>query len=401
MDNEKQIGTEDTDTDNNISIREKENKGKKPGTAKSGRGDFPAFLSSLPRFAKIFYALALLCALLMTGFALSESFADLFNRRVSSLLRAALAYLTGWIPFSFAEYFVILLPVILVFLVRIAIKNNSDSWKDVAVYCTSMISVLALLFSVFTIGFAPGYHGSTLDKKLGIERADVSAQELYDTAQILTEGINREIPEIIFIKEGFSVMPYDFGEMNDKLIEAFDKACDKYDFLQRLDSNLKTVMLSKPMSYTHITGVYTFFTGEANINVDFPDYTIPYTAAHELAHQRGIAREDEANFMAFLVCMESDDHYIRYSAYLSLYEYVSSALHSADSTLYQKVYSHLDDEAKYEMKAYSEFFEQYRDSVASNVSESVNDTFLQIQGTPGSVSYGMVVDLAVAYYKHY
>ena len=49
-----------------------------------------------------------------------------------------------------------------------------------------------------------------------------------------------------------------------------------------------------------------------------------------MAHQRGIAREDEANFIAFLVCMASDDPYIRYSGYLEVYEYVASSLYSDD-----------------------------------------------------------------------
>ena len=120
-------------------------------------------------------------------------------------------------------------------------------------------------------------------------------------------------------------------------------------------------MLSELMSYTHITGVYTFFTGEANINVAFPDYTIPYTAAHELAHQRGIAREDEANFVAFLVCNESDDPYIRYSAYLNLYEYVASSLYSADPELYFDVRYTIPLDIRREMAAYSDFFEKYRD----------------------------------------
>jgi hypothetical protein len=126
---------------------------------------------------------------------------------------------------------------------------------------------------------------------------------------------------------------------------------------------------------------------------------VPYTAAHELAHQRGVAREDEANFVAYLVCIESDDAYIRYSAYLNLYEYVASALYKASPELYTKVQTSLDKRVRYEMKAYSEFFEQYRDSVASEISGVVNDTYLTIQGTPGTASYGMVVDLAVAYYK--
>lgn len=153
------------------------------------------------------------------------------------------------------------------------------------------------------------------------------------------------------------------------------------------------------MSYTHITGVYTFFTGESNINVAFPDYTIPFTAAHELAHQRGIARENEANFVAFLVCSSSEDDYVRYCAYLNMYEYVASALASADPSLYSQVYATLPTAVRAELDAYSRFYEKYRNSAASEVSGAVNNAVLIINGTEGTKSYGMVVDLAVAYYK--
>ena len=221
---------------------------------------------------------------------------------------------------------------------------------------------------------------------------------------ILSSELSKEAEYVIFNGEGASVMPYGYGELNDKLMDAYERACEKYDFISPLHSNIKEVMLSEPMTYTHISGVYTFFTGEANLNVNFPDYVLPYTAAHEFAHQRGIAREDEANFVAFLVCMESDDHYIRYSAYLNVYEYVSNALYSADTSKnqisYRKAYQSLPYGAKTDMAAYSEFFKKYEKTVVSDVSGVVNDTFLNINGVEeGSKSYGMVVDLAVAYYK--
>ena len=354
----------------------------------------------LPKFAIVFYIIAAVSAVLYVIFLCSEKFSDFFNRYIASVLRAILAYLTGWIPFSLAEMFIILIPLTIVALVIYANRRYADTWRDVLIFCGVMLSFAGLFFSLFSVGFASAYRGSRLDTKLGIERSDVSAEELYETAVILAENVNSEAARVAFIEGGFSVMPYSYDDMNDKLIDAYDAACDKYTFIQRLDSRIKPVMLSELMSYTHITGVYSFFTGEANINVAFPDYTIPYTAAHELAHQRGIAREDEANFMAFLVCMESKDAYIRYSAYLNLYEYVSAALYSADPQLYREADAKLSREVKYEMNAYSEFYEKYRDSVAADVSETVNNTFLVIQGTEGTKSYGMVVDLAVSYYKN-
>lgn len=353
-----------------------------------------------PLFVKIFYAVFGLSLLLYAGFLRSEAFADFFNRHISSVVRAILAYLTGWLPFSFAEYLLLLLPVILFVLARYGIRYYVDSWHNVLIYCASVVSVAAIIFSVFILGFAPAYRGRTLDEKLAIERRDVSAEELYETALILSEAVGRESEAIRYSSATkFSVMPYNYKEMNDRLIEAYDTVCNEYDFVQRLDSRLKPVMLSKPMSYTHITGVYSFFTGEANINVNFPDYTIPYTAAHELSHQRGIAREDEANFMAFLVCVASEDAYIRYSGYLNLYEYVASALYSASPDLYWQAQGTLPRSVRVEQAAYSAFFEEYRDSTVSEVSETVNNTFLTLHGTEGTKSYGMVVDLSVAYYR--
>ena len=77
----------------------------------------------------------------------------------------------------------------------------------------------------------------------------------------------------------------------------------------------------------------------------------------------------------------------------------SDALWSADRELYYKATAHLNAEVKDEMVAYNNFYEKYKESTVSQVSGSINNSYLQSQGTPGTKSYGMVVDLAVAYYK--
>ena len=359
----------------------------------------PCVKRRLPLVFKIFFGICALSVVLYIVFLLSERFADFFNRYISSVIRAVLAHATSWIPFSLAEFILILSPVILIAVIRFGLKKYADCWRDVFIYCGALVSVLALVLSIFVMGFAPAYRGATLDKKLGIERRDVSSEELYATAEILTEKIREEYSSVYYSDTtDFSVMPYDFDEMNDKLLEAYDRICDKYSFVQKLHSRVKPVMLSEPMSYTHITGVYSFFTGEANININFPDYTIPFTAAHELAHQRGIAREDEANFMAFLVCIEADSAYIRYSGYLQLYEYVASSLADADLAAYIENWNSLPLPVQKEIVAFGNFFKKYQHSKVSEVTDKVNDKFLTSQGTAGTKSYGMVVDLAVAYY---
>ncbi|MBE6633502.1 MAG: DUF3810 domain-containing protein [Ruminococcaceae bacterium] len=355
----------------------------------------------LPLLCKLLYLGAAVSAILYFVFTKSAGFSDWFNANVSLWGRRLLSYLTVWIPFSLAEGLLLLIPVALVALILIAKRSYCDSWKNAGNFLLRLGSILCVVLILFVWNFAPGYYGTTLDRKLGLERRKVSAEELYKTSVLLVTELNQLSDELLFPGEkGSSVMPYSYGEMNRKLMDAYDRYTATHTFPDHFYSRVKPVMLSEPMSYTHITGVYTFFTGEANVNVNFPDYCIPYTAAHELAHQRGVAREDEANMIAFLVCMESDDPYIRYSALLNVYEYLASALYSADKELYQAVSGQLSDEIVQEEIAYSVFFDQYRENIAADISEATNNAYLQSQGAPeGTRSYNMVVDLTVAYYR--
>ncbi len=351
--------------------------------------------------SRILFALAVLSGILQIAFTISPAFSDFYNRYPGAFLRGLLAALTGWFPFSLAETGFMLLPLIVILLIVGIVKVSKGTLRQMVRMTLSMLSALVFFFNAFVLGFSAGYRGTTLDTKLGLARETVSAEDLDRTARALLDGLAEVLPEVDFRNMDASVMPYSFGEMNDKLQAAYRDAADVYPFLPVFRSRVKQIVLSEPMTYTHISGVYTYFTGESNVNVNFPDYTLPYTAAHELAHQRGIAREDEANFVAFLVCMESDDPYIRYSGYMGVFEYVLSALYRADAKRYEALVNDMPLSTRYEIVAYNEFFEKYRDNVAADISGAVNDSYLQSQGqSAGSRSYGMVVDLAVAYYKN-
>lgn len=356
-------------------------------------------LWGLPIFSWVLFGIAAFSLVVMITYSLWEGFADFYNRYPAAFLRGAFAQISGILPCSIAEAFIIFSPILLVTIIVYANKHFVESWRSVGKFLIITISVASLFFSTFALNFGAGYHTSSVDELLGLERRDVSAEELRETAEILVEEINKYSGKLAVRSSGSSVMPYGYGKLSKKLVEAYDKVCDEHAFVSRFPSRVKPVMLSEPWTYTHISGVYTYFSGEANINVNFPDYTLPYTAAHEMAHQRGIAREDEANFVAFLVCAASDDEYIRYSGYLNLYEYVANALYSADKEAYSEVRAKLEPAARKEMAAYSAFFDKYRENVAANVTGAVNNAYLTIQGTPGTKSYGMVVDLAVAYLR--
>ena len=361
---------------------------------------FAAVYRYVPAPCFVLFLVALVAAILHVASCFSPGAADMFNASVGSAVRFVLAKATDFFSFSLGEMLLLSLPVLLALFIIGGVRRRQDKRRFVR-YLAVLLSLLFILYTLFVLTIGCAYHGSSLDQKMGITRRDVAFSELYSTAEYMLQKANESAQDVAQRKVGgATLMGYTTYEMSEKLVSAFDTLRRDYDFLENFRSHPKAVALSRVMSYSHITGVYSYMTGEANLNVDFPDYTLPFTAAHEMAHQRGIAREDEANFIAYLVCISSDDPYIRYSGYLNMFEYLGNALYSASPKAYYELMEQCSPKVRDEMVAYSQFYDQYRDSVLGEISGAVNDAYLQIQGTPGTRSYGMVVDLAVAYYRY-
>lgn len=354
----------------------------------------------VPKASVVFIILSIIAAGVHIAAINIENFADFWSDNVSFVLRSFLAYLTALIPFSLAEYIILASPVIVAIVLVVAIRKSERGNRYQIRCIAGILSVLCLLYAVFVFNFGVSYRTTALDERLGLDREDVSADDLYSTISVVIDNLNELADEIIYVEGKGSVRPYSHEDAVKLCIESYSALSENYSFIKNLNVPVKQIMLSDYMTYTHISGVYTFFTGEANLNTNYPYFVNVYTTAHEMAHQRGIARENEANFIAYLVCITSDDPYMRYSGYLNMYEYLISPLYQASPKYYTMASRALDYRVRYDLSCYSDFFDKYRDNTAADVSDAVNNTYLQIQGSEeGSKSYGMVVDLAVAYHK--
>ena len=119
---------------------------------------------------------------------------------------------------------------------------------------------------------------------------------------------------------------------------------------------------------------------------------------HELTHLRGYMQEEEANFIAYLACRDSDDPEFQYSGTLLTLLHARNALYSADREAWQTIRDELPDTVVADLRADNAYWAQFR-GVVSKVSDTVYDGFLKSNGdTDGSKSYGVVTDLLVAYF---
>ena len=110
----------------------------------------------------------------------------------------------------------------------------------------------------------------------------------------------------------------------------FDVAEKKYSFLSYHPRSMKTSLVGFLGSYIGFLGYYNPFTGEGQIKASIPLFMQPFVSCHEIGHQLGYAKENEANFAGYLACKESPSVDFRYSVYYDMYSYAISDLYRAD-----------------------------------------------------------------------
>jgi hypothetical protein len=158
----------------------------------------------------------------------------------------------------------------------------------------------------------------------------------------------------------------------------------------------KASRLSAALARLGISGIFVPFTGEPLVNDLLPDSELPWSAAHEVAHARGWAREDEANFLAFQACREHADPGFRYSAFLVASLYAVRALAEADPQAARPVSAQRSAAVRRDIEAVLAYQRRYEGRLA-DAGDRVNDLYLRAQGESRGVrSYGRMVDLMLA-----
>lgn len=325
----------------------------------------------------------------------SESFVEHIALPFSRWLMHIVSKITGILPFSLAEiglYLLILAAlVLLVLFVKRLFKKGGRKRFLANVGSGILVVGLSVLF-LFYSSWGLTYYAPPLAQRMGYSVYSRHYSELKRLNTYLMTRADALADEVGRDENGNIPTP-DFRQTAALVAAEFSKLTG------RSETPVKAVLASVPMSYTQITGIFTFITGEGNINTNTTPASLPFTMAHETAHRYGIAREDEANFFAFYVLYNSDEPLLKYSAYMMALVYCQNQLYASDVDSWREVRLLQGDNLTNDYEQYSEHWKQYEGKVAE-VSEKVNNTYLQVQGQwDGTKSYGRMVDLMLAWYE--
>ena len=240
------------------------------------------------------------------------------------------------------------------------------------------------------------YYGDDFIAASGLENSRISLEQLETVTVYFAERLNEYSELVERDDNGFYTA--DREAILARSPEVYRGIEQQFHCLEGPDIRAKGLRFSRILSYMDFTGFFFPFTAEANVNTDFAPGLFASTVAHELAHQRGVAKEQEANFVAVLSCMDYGDADYCYSACMLAYTHLGNALHSANYNAWELVYSGLEENVKRDFAANRAYWQQFETPVQT-VTTTIYDGFLQsYDQTLGMKSYGACVDLLVNYY---
>jgi len=322
---------------------------------------------------------------------------DMIYPYVIRTLQGILAQWSGGVDFLIWQVLAVALGVVILgtLVVVITMKWNPISWFG------WVLAVVSGVYMLHTALFGLNYYAGSIAEDIRMDVSRYSISELAEATEYYRDKAN-ELAELVTRDAQGNVQFLDFDELAVRAGDGFKTLTYEYSYPIFAGSAEPVKQLGWADMYTSmgITGFTCGLTGEAAVNPQIPDVTLPFTKCHEMAHRMCIAVEKDANFAAFLACSVNESIEFRYSAYYMAYRYCYNALATAQSTeaaaAAARISAGCSDLLKRDIQHYDDFFSSKKDETATTVADTVNDTYLKTSGdSAGITSYGQVSDLLV------
>lgn len=273
---------------------------------------------------------------------------------------------------------------------------RGDRWRNLYRLALLPVSAALFVYAGYSALWGTYYYADDFLASGGFESREISVDELETVTKYFAARLNELGAQVQRDEDDFYTL--DRYDILDRSREIYRNTEALHPRLSGPAVSAKAIAGSRWLSYLDFTGFFFPFTGEACVNTDFPVSLFPSTVAHELAHQRGVAREQDANFVAVLSSLESGDLDYGYSACLLAYIHLGNALYSADYARWETIYQSLSGEVRLDMALNNAYWQQFETPVQT-VSNTVHEGLLQSYDQQlGLKSYGACVDLLVCHY---
>jgi len=302
----------------------------------------------------------------------------------------------GWIPFSIGDVIYTILVLYIIRNIYQLIKVRKFNIKKTLIKTLAFISVI---YFIFSFGWGLNYHRLPITERLNFSEDRYTETELIDFTKTLIQKLNTVHSEITL---NDSLVPNNLltkKEMHRVAFNAYDELELKMPVFSIQQKSVKKSLFSLPLTYMGFAGYLNPFTNEAQVNYLIPKNNYPATTCHEIAHQLGIASENEANFVGFLASINSKDKFLNYSGYLMALRYCLFDIYTMDEELFNEIKDELNVGILKDMQESQDFWTSYQNK-SEKYFKIFYDSYLKANNQiDGIRSYSKMVILLVNYDK--
>ena len=221
----------------------------------------------------------------------------LYSARVNKWFIQGLSHVTGILPFSLFEWCIYLVVVLLILYTLYTLYRMIRYWrqfyKPFLSYVLNIAVFVSIGFFVYTSFWALNYKRPHFSDKYGIVAGDYTPEELGELYAFLLDQAATIRPLLPEDEMGLMTTYGDHKDIFNRAKYGYEVVMNEFPTLKGSYGKAKAILASEPLNYTGITGIYSPFTGEPNVNISVPIVTLPSTTCHEMAHQRGYGFENE------------------------------------------------------------------------------------------------------------
>ncbi|EKB50087.1 DUF3810 domain-containing protein [Cecembia lonarensis] len=324
-----------------------------------------------------------------------EKTEELYSRTIFPGIRNLIDLSISRLPFPTVYIFVG--TVVLVFSFFIYHLLQKVGWKDKLGYSIrSLCNGLGALVFFFLILWGYNYQRIPIFEQIGMKPVALTMEQVQaelDLTRNILNQLRYNIEEDTVAIE--AIMPYDELE---RMVRS-----NMRENLYLLGLNFTGEPRTKQffpagfMRRMGILGIYFPFTGESYIDPTLHPLEKPFTIAHEMAHSYGVTDEGEANFIAWVICSNSDDPLLQYSGQLRLLRYQMNDLFRMSKEQYGEFLKTLPRGIRNDLISIQQANEKIK-PFNLEISRKSNDLFLRTQGVKAGVaSYQQLPMLAYAW----
>ena len=269
-------------------------------------------------------------------------------------ISSALRFISGIFPFAIGDLiYILLIGFILYKIIRFYKRRQSLKKRDIIIISLQISNFCLILYIVFKIVWGLNYSRPSISEELGIGNEKYNAKELVVLGNYFVDKTNSL--KLMQVK----VPAYTINELESKSAAAYSLMAKRNKIFRYNNPCLKSVLNSWIISKIGIEGYYAPLSGEANMNMNLPDFVKPYVSCHEIAHQLGIAYEDEANLLGYLTASNSPDLNYQYSANYEMLRYILFEIRMKSPDDYKILHDRLLPQVLADFKTEKEFWRKY------------------------------------------